>query len=292
MTEHRIDRPDGRTLAFATWGPTDGQPFMRVPGTPGSRHAVRADTSPWDERGLRVLLTERPGFGASSRHEGAGFLDHADDLAAVLDELGLDRVPICGASGAAPFLLALAARHPERVSAVSVIGGAAPLSEGDVDQLLESNAAAHRLRADGRLDELRNLAEQFREEILAEGAGSLRDGTPAADHGMLDDSGYERAITRQLVEALREGVDGLMDEGRSFHDGWDDLILSDVRCSVTWWHSVDDRNCPLSATQRLVAELPDCDLRVLTNDGHLFGYAKEGEILDELLARHRVASGQ
>jgi pimeloyl-ACP methyl ester carboxylesterase len=46
-----------------------------------------------------------------------------------------------------------------------------------------------------------------------------------------------------------------------------------------------DRNCPLSAAERLVARLPDARLHVWTDADHLAAYRKQGEILDELLGR-------
>ena len=52
------------------------RPILRVPGTPGSRYSLRPDRTPWMERGLRVIMTERPGYGASTRLEGRGFVEH------------------------------------------------------------------------------------------------------------------------------------------------------------------------------------------------------------------------
>jgi len=88
IREGRLTRPEDRIVAWAECGPMDGRPILRIPGTPGSRLAIRPDTSPWRERGLRMILTERPGFGASTRLPGRGFVEHTDDLAAILDELG------------------------------------------------------------------------------------------------------------------------------------------------------------------------------------------------------------
>ena len=66
----------------------DGLPLLRVPGTPGCRYSLRADRTPWTQRHLRVITTERPGFGASSRLPGRRFREPADDMAAILDSLG------------------------------------------------------------------------------------------------------------------------------------------------------------------------------------------------------------
>ena len=80
VTDHRLTRPDGRVVAWSESGVADGRPVLRVPGTPGCRFSIRADRTPWIERNLRVITTERPGYGASTRLEGRAFVEHSDDL--------------------------------------------------------------------------------------------------------------------------------------------------------------------------------------------------------------------
>ena len=77
------------------------------------------------ERGLRYISWTRPGYGSSSRRHGRSVGDDADDAAAVLEHLGIDRVWVMGWSGGGPHALGFAARHPERVRGVALIAGAA-----------------------------------------------------------------------------------------------------------------------------------------------------------------------
>ena len=154
VTDHRLTRPDGRVVAWTELGVAGGRPLLRVPGTPGSRYAIRADRTPWFERGLRVITTERPGYGASTRLEGRGFVEHSDDLAAILDSLGIDALPVYGSSGASPHILDFAARHPDRVSAATILVGAAPIEPAEADAMIDLNALEYRLFHEGRFDEL------------------------------------------------------------------------------------------------------------------------------------------
>src|SRR5215213_4475525 len=77
VLERQLVRPDGRVVAWSEWGDPGGRPVLRVPGMPACRYAIRADRTPWIERGLWMVTTERPGFGTSTRLPGRGFAEPA-----------------------------------------------------------------------------------------------------------------------------------------------------------------------------------------------------------------------
>jgi pimeloyl-ACP methyl ester carboxylesterase len=288
VREGRLTRPDGRTLAWMEAGVPDGLPILRLPGTPGSRLQVRPDLSPWLDRGLHMILTERPGFGASSHHPGRGFLDHADDLAAVLDTLGLDSVPIIGGSGAGPYLLAFAARHPDRVRAVTVVVGAAPIEDEEAELMIGLNAAGYWLAKAGDRDGMTELLSPVRESILADPLASFRgvmETAPPSDQEIMRDPAWQEYLRRGMTEALSPGVEGWVDESMLMFGGWSDVDATAVRASLTWWHGDHDRNAPLPAVRRLLRQIPQARLIVWPEAGHLTAYIQEGAILDELLER-------
>src|SRR3954465_5930092 len=89
----------------------------------------------WEWLGVRVIMADRPGYGASTRMPGRGLASVADDLVELLDHLGIDRVPVTGGSGGGPHVLALGARHPGRISAATVIAGDAPVTDAEIPLL-------------------------------------------------------------------------------------------------------------------------------------------------------------
>src|SRR3954447_1719508 len=288
--EGRLTRPDGRTVAWSETGVLDGRPILRIPGTPGSRLSLRADQTPWLERGLRIVNTERPGYGASTRHSGRTFLDHADDLVAILDELGIDRLPVYGGSGAGPYLLALGIRHPDRVEALTVIVGAATLEDDEAAQMIGLNQEGYRLSIAGDRDGMTALLTPVREQMLADPLATFRDTmetAPPADQAIMSDPLWQQAFVRGVTEALRPGVEGWVDESMLMYTGWDALDGGAVRPTLTWWHGDGDRNSPLSSVRRLLTQLPHARLEVWDHAGHLTPYHHEGVILDELLSRAR-----
>jgi len=284
-----FERPDGRIVAWSEFGDAAGLPLLRVPGTPGCRYSLRADRGPWTRRHLRVITTERPGFGASTRLPGRGFAEPADDLAAVLDHLGLGAVHVLGNSGAAPHQLALAARHPDRVRAMTVLVGAAPCTGEEAGQLIGLNARAHALAQQGDVGGLRRLIEPLRAALLEDPVGVFRavmDRAPAADRAVMADPQWQAELVVASKEALRQGVDGWADEAFALASPWDDVDVAAVRTSVTWWHAPGDANAPLPAARQVVGQLPNARLITFSeNQGHLAGYHREDEILDDLLAR-------
>jgi len=88
---------------------------------PGYRHLVQRLA-----RRFTVVRWDRPGFGLSDRH--TVDLSPEGELALVerlVDVLAADEVAIVAAGAAAPNLLRLAARHPDRVSRLALFGTAA-----------------------------------------------------------------------------------------------------------------------------------------------------------------------
>ncbi len=85
----RLILRDSRRLAWRRWGHPTHPTVLRIQGTPGSRLHRHPDPTLW---------------------------------ASALDSLGLERVPVLSFSGGGPHALALAATHPDRVSAVTRAG--------------------------------------------------------------------------------------------------------------------------------------------------------------------------
>jgi len=132
VSDGRLTLRDGRTLAWEEYGPADGLPVLQFQGTPGSRYSRHAHEDVYDRLGVRFIVFDRPGYGASSRLPGRGIAVIADDAAQLLDHLGLDSVHTSGGSGGGPHVLAFAASHADRVRAATVVVGGTPLEEEDI----------------------------------------------------------------------------------------------------------------------------------------------------------------
>jgi pimeloyl-ACP methyl ester carboxylesterase len=278
--------PDGRTLAWKEYGPADGRPILHFQGTPGSRFSRHAHEDVYDRFGVRLLVFDRPGYGASDRLPGRAIAVVADDAAQLLDHLGLDAVHASGGSGGGPHVLAFAANHPDRVQAATVVVGATQLEEEDVAGLIRINRDAW-YAAHESWEALRNLLAPMREEVLTDplaGFKALMDAAPPSDKAVMEDPDWQRVLVESVTEAFRPGVEGWVDEGMALTLDWD-FDPGDVRSSVTWWHGDHDANAPLAPVHRLLERMQGVDLRVWTDVGHLEPYHRYEEILEELLSR-------
>jgi pimeloyl-ACP methyl ester carboxylesterase len=104
----------------------------------GESGAVWFGWVPHLARRLRVVRPDMRGFGASTPMP-AGFAWSIErlvaDVVALIDALGCARVHLVGAKLAGTVARALAARHPDRVLTLSVVGSPPPLWPGRADRL-------------------------------------------------------------------------------------------------------------------------------------------------------------
>src|ERR1700759_763549 len=135
-----IRRPDGRDLSYCLFGPADGVPVVFFYGTPGTMYLTPDRLPLLDELGVRLLVMDRPGYGASTRQPGRAVATVTDDLAGLTEHLGWDRFAVWGGSGGAPHALACGARLSDRVTRCARVVGPAPFGADGLDWLAGMSA--------------------------------------------------------------------------------------------------------------------------------------------------------
>lgn len=116
----------GGDLTVGVWGPDDGPTILAIHGITASHAswALVAELAPH----LRIIAPDLRGRGRSNSLPGPwGMATHADDMAAVLDHLAVDRCVVVGHSMGAFVSATLAKLHPTRVSELVLIDGGLPI---------------------------------------------------------------------------------------------------------------------------------------------------------------------
>lgn len=113
----------------------DGHPFLMLHGNPGGYDQVIAGARRFPEKysNRKTIAVSRPGYLRTPLSSGATFAEQADLYAALLDELGIDKVFVQGTSGGGYPALQFAIRHPERVHGLILLAASVnyePLPEG------------------------------------------------------------------------------------------------------------------------------------------------------------------
>jgi pimeloyl-ACP methyl ester carboxylesterase len=104
------------TLHGETLG--EGPPVVLLHGLSATRRNVVQGSRALAKRGYRLISYDARGHGVSSPAPSYGYPDFVADLAAVLDELELERTALVGSSMGAATAMAYALEHPERVPAL------------------------------------------------------------------------------------------------------------------------------------------------------------------------------
>ena len=275
-----------RRVAYERWGDLDGRPMFFLHGTPGCRLNRHPDATLWPSLGLHVITIDRPGYGESTALPGRRVSHAAGDVAAVADALGLGRFLVVGSSGGGPHALACAAELGHRVLACAAVASAAPLLPGEVEDLIGVNRKSFRIMAEhgrpGMVDFLGSLRDQFLADPVGALEAQLAD-APSADIEWNQREDVQTVRREAILEALRPGVQGWVDDSVSiFGDDWN-VDLGRVNSPVRFWHSDDDKNGPLAAVQRLVDSVPGASLSVWSGEGHSAPARNMEQFLGDLL---------
>jgi pimeloyl-ACP methyl ester carboxylesterase len=113
---------NGRELAVEVEG--DGHAVLMVHGLGGTSNFYQVQASALASR-FRVIRVDSAGAGRSPVADGISVDSHADDLAALLDELGIGSAAVVGHSMGTLVARSLAARYPGKVTRLALLGAVA-----------------------------------------------------------------------------------------------------------------------------------------------------------------------
>lgn len=267
----RMTLPDDRVLGYAEYGDPGGDPVVFHHGWPGSRYQAAFLDPLAKERGVRVLAPDRPGIGLSESRPGRRFSDWPEDLAAFADRLGIDRFKVLGVSGGGPYTLAACARLGDRIKRGAILCGAPPLADKSARshmhwtyRTLASSGNLRRVALPGVVRLGRWMVRRGRERAPM---SWMLKSIPEVDREAIRKGGGWETITRSFLEAIRNGPDGIREDGELYLSPWD-FDPSQIRVPVHFWHGKADANLPSGVARKLHDRVPDAECDWIEGEGH------------------------
>lgn len=249
----RLTLPNGISLAYVELGNPQGPPLLLLHGYTDSSRSWSL-LAPHLDR-FRLIIPDQRGHGASDAPACCyGMVQMADDARLLLDALNIERAAVAGHSMGSMVAIALAADHPERVTAIALLGstGLTPLRRGD---WLWTNVYGLKwpLDPEGKF---------------------LREWHPANQPTPVDRAFAEAAMADILSvqpHVWRNFLRELADVPVARH-------AADVRARVLILSGGADPLFPTEHHQALVKAFPAASARVYPGLGHNFPWERPGEV--------------
>lgn len=266
-----VTTPDGRTLRLHEAGAADGPLVLVQQGTPMSGLLFEPHVQDAEQRGIRLVGYDRPGYGGSTESPGRSVADAASDVRAIADALEVERLVVWGISGGGPHALACAALLPDRVAAVASLASVAPINAEGLDWLEgmgELNLQEFAATRQGREALEAYLEPQARETVTAEGVlQALQSLLTDVDAAVLTGE-LGAYLAESMREATDHGIEGWRDDDLAFDKPWG-FSVGDIRVPVQLWHGEQDLFVPFAHGEWLAARIPNVDARLSPEDGHM-----------------------
>lgn len=271
--ERLITTPDGRHLRVEEAGDPSGSPVLTLHGTPGAGRLYGPHITDAENRGIRLIGYDRPGYGRSTPQPGRSVADCAADVRAVAAALSIDRLAVWGISGGAPHALACAALLPDLVVAVGSLAALAPYGAPRLDYFTgmgEDNVNDIKLMLEDEPAARAKLVAD-REHMLALNAEAMERAFPSLVSAV-DAAAFTPELAEYLFACTRDGLapggEGWWDDSMAALKPWG-FELGTIRVPVQLWHGLHDRFVPFQHGEWLAGTIPGVDARLSADDGHI-----------------------
>jgi pimeloyl-ACP methyl ester carboxylesterase len=277
---------DGRTVCFAEWGDPAGFPVVLLHGTPGGRYSRPPDESVITESGVRLITLDRPGYGGSDRLPGRAVVSGVEDVAAIVDQLGIERFAVTGSSGGGPHVLAVAARLGDRVVRARCNVGVAPYDAEGLDFFagMDPNNVEEfgwALEGEERLvQETQRLLQEMGDRMAVDATKFLPDDWELDDSDRAVMARPEIAAQNKKIseELVAHGLWGWVDDDIAFTKPWG-FELEEIAVPVRVCYGIKDVLVPAAHGEWLARHVPGAEAEVHGDSGHLTDPSKIREIL-------------
>ena len=232
---------DGTVIHYKDWG--SGQPVVFSHGWPLQGDAWEDQMFFLASQGYRVIAHDRRGHGLSSQPWGGNDMDHyADDLAALIEHLGLKNAVLVGHSTGGGEVTRYLARHGSARVAKAVLVGAVP------PQMVKSPTNPNGLPMD--------VFDGIRKSVLEDRSQFFMDLTlPFYGYNRPDAKVSQGVRDTFRAQGMQCGLKNAYDCIKQFSETDFTADLKKIDIPVLVVHGDDDQIVPIDASGRAAAKL-------------------------------------
>ena len=282
MTDHILQLPDQRKLAYAIYGPKNGQPVFYFNGTPSSRlellmlPAFGVDIEKLlSQYNINLIAVDRPGIGKSDYHPAATFFSFANDIAVLAQALQIASAKSLSWSGGGPYALSQAFHFPDFITGVYIFTGfTISFREPGAFRNMAANkyyfgAARYTpwlMKSVLRLNGSKPSKSPMPKWISRQ---------PAADYNLLEGHPIrtEMFTKYSTVEAIKHTTDGVVHEAQLYFRATD-YQLQHIRQPVHYWWGTDDNVVIAQHYKAIEQRVAKHHIHFKEGEGHISVYVK------------------
>jgi pimeloyl-ACP methyl ester carboxylesterase len=219
----------------------EGAPVVLLHGLTATRRYVVMGSKNLERSGHRVVMYDARGHGRSQPKVEYSYEALAGDLLAVMDDRGIDRAVLAGASMGAHTIVRFALDHPDRATALVLI---TPAYDPDGERDLERWDQLSRGLREGGVD---GFLEAYGEPRVPE---SMRETVRTVVRQRLSAHEHPAAVADALSEVPRSEP----------FASWDDLSRIDLPVTIVASRDEADPDHPYATGERYAEAIPGAQL--------------------------------
>lgn len=241
-----------------------GEPFLMVHGTGGGFDQGLSFARGLISKGFEIIAPSRFGYLRSSFPADPSPKNQADAFAELLDDLGIDQIPVAGGSAGALSAAYFALRHPSRCSHLILMVPAMNLSNRDPVEFtrLQQFLVGKLLSSDRWFWAALNLApKQLIGTLLATDPSLL------AVVSVLERERAYRALEELMP--INQRTQGMMNDGK-WAGSPTDIDFYRIETPTLIISAEDDRFGTVQTSRMIAEKIPSAELLIFPDGGHLW----------------------
>lgn len=246
-------------------------------GFGSSAKAIPFDKDLLAQKDLQLLCLNRPGVGRSALQKNITFDSVAADANGILEQLTIHQCVVAGWSAGGLFAQAFAQNYPQKVFSLHLLSSAIPFGNKDARSALPRRwkriALLNRyvpLAAKLVFRSVSKKAQKAPAQLMAESIKEM----VAADKAVAGDERFSSLLQQAALEGFANNGSGVYQEAKALCKAT--VAYNRISCPVHIWTGEQDNIWPLATARYLHERLPQAELHIFRNSGHLL-YLKEWE---------------